>query len=129
MIILFIIDLLINKIFNCSSYLLISYIPFLKRNNIMAFFTLIIFIDLYLLSSIFNVIIISIIIIFNTIFLVNLNKKSKILIDYLLYFFILQLSFNALRLDKFMIIIFFTFIEIHIIYHILPKFHIKLFRW
>ena len=129
MITIFIIDLFLNSFFQIPSNLIISYIPFIKNNNIISYF----FIYLYLCINfyafnIYNYIIVILIIIINKRLLIKRSTLMIILIDYFIYYLAFGLKYNSMNIINFLNTYLFTSILVLIIYHILPKFNIKLNR-
>ena len=103
---LFIIDVLISKLFYCPSYLFLLYIPRLKIRNIWIYLFIIYFYDLFFLGSAgINVFIVIILFILNKYIIKNFRNLQKITFNYLLYFFIMQIIFKSVNITDFMIIL------------------------
>lgn len=103
---LFIIDVLISKIFYCPSYLFLLYIPRLKIRNIWIYLFIIYFYDLFFLGSAgINVFIVIILFILNKYIIKNFRNLQKTTFNYLLYFFIMQIIFKSVNIIDFMIIL------------------------
>ena len=128
MIIIFIIDLFLNNVLYLPCSLIISYLAFLKKSNYLSYFTISIFISLYYWHSLTSYLFyVSLILFINNIFLKNKGKLFIILVDYLIFYLLLGLIYSSLDIILFIKIYFITYILALVIYHILPKYNIKLF--
>ncbi len=128
MIYLFLVDLFIIIILNHPSYLFVCYIPYLRFNEIIAYYLFVVFIDIYFMGfSFYNLLIISFLIILNK-FLLNYNRKNKIYLYYIIYFMFWELLFTSLDIKQFFIVVLINCLEIVFIFHILLNKNIKLFR-
>ena len=126
MIILFLIDLLVWTLFGIPSYLIIAYLPYLKKTNIFNYFFLISYISLYFLGfNLINIIIIFIIYLIDLLLKKHL-KKSIIFINYVLYYLILNIIYPSINIILFFKLLFISFVESIIIYHLFNKLNIKL---
>ena len=129
MIIIFLIDILINTVYNIPSNLIISYLPYVNNKNVLPYFLIIIFLNFYYYEFwALGVIIIGIMYLINKTILKKTNYILTILINNLIYYLAYSLLYNTMNIISFFNQYIIVFIFSLFAYHILPKLNIRLFR-
>lgn len=133
MIYFLLVDLIISLILNAPSYLIILIIPYLKKQDLICFLIISLFYDLYLLKTPFIVTMLYLLLYFIN---QKLKKKIKlkkynwiyIIINYLVFFTVLNALFQSMALSKFLIFNLLWIILGIIINHLFKLRNIKFFR-
>ena len=130
MIILFLLDMLMSSVFLIPTNFIISFIPYVRYYNFVPYILITIFINIYYIGfNIIGLMFIFIIFLMNKTIFSHKNLLLVNLLNYFIYYLAFGFIYNSLNLKSFTKSYLIACLFVIIIYHILPKFNIKLFRW